>query len=491
MKKYHVLIYLVITFFWVLNFANLKKLHLIDWDEGVFALQAKWLATMGANGKPFNFQTPPLFQGLIALSFLLGGSKPWILPMLSVIFSGLSIYVLFHLARNLYNEKVGFIAVLLFATSEFFLFFSKSGLSDATFVFFFLSAIYFFHQSLTHESSINYLGCSFFTFLACYTKYTGPILFLIYLLVSLWYRRKKKFNFYFLIIVLPLLLLIPYYFIFLKFISMQNIFQRHGHLLGINHLKFLYYLFRFAPTIFLTSLFYPLKEKHDYFILIILTTFFVPLGFYYPYFRLAYPLIPILTIISSRFIYQFKKSQFLLTAMVVIFNLFLGWNTILFHSDFPVFLTHRIDKICESYGVNYVIAAAPPNILFYIPGNIILIEENLPKIAQNSQKFGLSKRRIIKREENFLQNEESVLFLHSSIFDEIEEELKSLKNPPKLEEAYEFIDAPVYYKDIFNKLKEVKQIYKISLFTLSTLPQAERKILEKIAFKSGVTVIQR
>ena len=96
------LIHLIVGLFVILNGINLTRTCLIDWDEGVFALQGKWIETIGAEGKPFNFQSPPLYQTLIAFLFKSLGHKDFILPLLSIIFSVLTIYIVFYLFKTLY-----------------------------------------------------------------------------------------------------------------------------------------------------------------------------------------------------------------------------------------------------------------------------------------------------------------------------------------------------------------------------------------------------
>ncbi|MEO0205281.1 MAG: glycosyltransferase family 39 protein, partial [candidate division WOR-3 bacterium] len=184
MKKFYI-IHLIAVIFIVLNIINLKNLSLIDWDEGAFALQAKYFASAGAQGKPFNFQTPPLYQIIIALLFKIFGEHDLILPLISIISSVVVMYFIYFLGKNLYNEIIGVFATLLFVSTEFFFFFSKSGLSDAIFLMFFAGALYFFYQSIETNRIIYYLYCCLFTLLACYTKYTGPVLFLIFLFIAI------------------------------------------------------------------------------------------------------------------------------------------------------------------------------------------------------------------------------------------------------------------------------------------------------------------
>ncbi len=490
MKKNY-LIYFIILIIFVVNIINLRNLSLIDWDEGVFALQAKWFSSMGAEGKPFNFQTPPLFQILIALFFKLFGYKEWVLPLISIIFSCLTIYVIFLFYSSIYNDMVALISTLLFISTEYFLFFSKSGLSDATFLFFFFTALYFFYRTLENENKFNFLLCSIFTLLACYTKYTGLILFLIYLIISFTIAKKRSIYFYLFTIIIPILLLLPYFIVFIKIISTKGIFIRHGKLLGINHLKFLYYLLRFAPLIFISALFYRIKEKNDYFVLATILTFFIILGFYYPYLRLAYPLIPFLALFSASFIYKFKKVRTYLLGTIIFVNIFLSYDTIIYHSKIPSLISQKVDSLCESYKIDYIITSAPPNILFNISGDIMLTENQTLRDTKINKITGLNKRIIIKKDVNLIKGEKQILFLVSNIFPEIDKKLLPFKSKVGYKESIEFIDAPIYYKDIFNELRTKKQIYEIFVLEIEKLNGIEQDSLWQICLESGVTIIKK
>lgn len=490
MKKNY-LIYLIILIIFIVSIINLRNLSLIDWDEGVFALQAKWFSSMGTEGKPFNFQTPPLFQILIALFFKLFGYKEWVLPLISIIFSVLTIYIIFLFYTRIYNETIALFGVLLFISTEYFLFFSKSGLSDATFLFFFFTALYFFYRAFENEKKSYFLLCGLFTLLACYTKYTGLILFLIYLILSLTMVKKRSFSFYLFTIIIPVLLLLPYFIIFIKIVSIKGIFSRHSKLLGINHLKFLYYLLRFAPLIFISALFYRIKEKNDYFVLATILTFFIILGFYYPYLRLAYPLIPFLALFSASFIYRFKKVRTYLFGTIFFVNIFLSYDTIIYHSKIPSLISQKVNNLCESYKIDYIVTVIPPNILFNISGDIVLTENHTFRDTKINKITGVDKRIIIKKDVNLIKEEKQILFLASNIFPEIDEKLLPFKLKADYKESIEFIDAPIYYKDIFNELRTKKQIYEIFILEIEKLNDIEQDSLWQLCLESGVTIIKK
>ncbi len=486
-NSYFVFLIVVITI--LLNVVNLKNLSLIDWDEGAFALQSKWLASAGSEGKPFNFQTPPLYQVIIASLFKIFGYRDWILPFISIICSAIAVCITFLLAKELYNETTGLFASILFISTEYFIFFSKSGLSDATFLLFFIASIYFFYQGIQKNQKMYYIYCGIFTLLACYTKYSGPILFLIYLFIGI--RRYKEINrfWYIFTIIIPILLLLPYFFIFVKIISITGITQRHGKLLGINHLKFLFYLIRFSPLIFISAILYRIKTKIDYFVLTIILILFFALGFYYPYFRLALPLIPLLSIFAARYLSQFKKMRYFILGLIFSVNIIIGFNTLTYHSNVPPLISSKVDTVCERYKTNYILTLVPPNIVFYLNGKILQPTTSLPPKLLNN-KF-LKNREFIKIDQNLFIGQKHILFIYSTVFEEFESRVASLIPKASKIDSIEFIDAPVYYKDLFNTLRNKKQIYEIYLFKVAEFDSTSLYDLWQITLQPGATVIKK
>jgi hypothetical protein len=490
MRKLHI-IHIIVLIFLIVNIINLKNLSLIDWDEGAFALQAQWLANMGGEGKPFNFQTPPLFQIIVAILFKIFGEWDRILPLISIVFSAMTLYTIFFLGRRLYDETVGLFAIILFVSTEYFFFFSKSGLSDAMFLFFFTTAIYLFYKSLDTGHIIHYLGCGFFALLACYTKYTGPILFLIFFIIGIT-RRKQLSNYWFLFtIAIPVLLLIPYFVIFVKIVTIQGISQRHGKLLGINHLKFLYYIFRFAPLVFLAGIFHRIREKTDYFVLIILVVFFVVLGFYYPYLRLAYPVIPFLSLFAAGFLSKYKKMRYSFLIVVFFFNVLIGHDTLIYSSRIPPEIGERVEEMCKTNKIKYIFALTPPNIVYYMDGKILQLETRIPLEFVNKKIGYLRIPETINEELNPLRSEKRIVFVCSTIFDDSTGTFNKIEKMAQLKDSVEFVDAPVYYKDLFNDLRAKRQIYKTYVVPTEKLDTLSLDGLWKIGFKRGVTVIKR
>lgn len=493
--KKNFFLHLIVLLFVLFNVINLSNTSLIDWDEGVFASQGKWLATAGAEGKAFNFQTPPLFQTLVATFFKLLTPKDYFLPLLSIIFSCLTIYLIFFLTTTLYSKREGIYAVIIFVTTEFFFFFSKSGLSDSTFLFFFTAAVFFFVKGIRFNKTNYFLLTGLFSALALYTKYSAFSLLVMFLLAGYLYRKDINKKWFAFSIMLPIVLFSPYLYIFIKFVQIPGISTRYIGLLGINHAKFLYYLLSLAPIPFLFSIIHIIRslknlKKWDILILLFSGTFFVILGFYYHYFRLAYPLVPFLSIIASRFVIQTGKYKLYVLTGSVIIALLLSLNTICYKSDVPKRLSIVVDDYSQKENIKYAYAVVPPNIYFYIKGKIAVpadhpwarIGRKFPHIYKNAK--------IIHRDNNELLAENKILLIHATIFDSLKQKNIALYNRGMLLHSIEFKDAPVYYKDIYNRERDVKQIYEIYLFDSKSLG-AKIDNLWDLGFNRQVTVIQR
>jgi len=464
--------------------------NLIDWDEGVFALHGRWFASAGVDGKPFNFQTPPLYQLMVAALFKIGGPNPLFLPILSLAFSILTVYALFYYGRRIYDEATSFYAIAVFITTEFFIFFSRSGLSEAVFLFFFWSAFASFVVGLGTGRTRDFLISGIFTTLALYTKYSAPVLFPIFAVIGGLHWKNINRKWILLTIVLPALIFAPYLYVFVRYVTPSVIAERHFLILGLNHLRFLYYLLVFSPGALLLAALYSSRiKKADYYLYMALLIFFVILGFYRPYFRLAYPLIPILVFLAGRFIAASGKWRPCLLAFTVLVSLVLGWRTLSYRSRIPTEIASEVKRSIREDKIGYYLAAVPPNILAYLPGRLALPEDH--PAVRISLRFPslLRGRSIINSDHNLLSGQERTIFLYSTVMDPLKSEYEGLLNRARRKQTWDFIDAPVYYRDIFNPLRNRKQLYELYCFEHSEMSEDLDKIW-RLGFQSECQVIE-
>ncbi len=466
-EKYFV--HFIVILFVFLSVLGLKSFALRDWDEGVFALQGQWLTTIGSQGKPFNFQTPPLFQFLIAILFSILQINAKILPLLSLILSCITIYLIYHLAKTLFSQKEGIYSIILFVTTEYFLFFSRSGLSDATFLCFFIASLLFFVKGINSNKTKHFLLAGLFTALALYTKYSAFPLLIMFFAIGLLCRKNINKKWFGLSILIPILLFLPYTYLFIRFVQISEISARHVSLLGINHLKFLFYISIFAPIPFLFSILYIIFnvrniKKWDIYLLILSAIFILILGFYHPYFRLAYPLIPLLSIIASRFVNQTKKYKPYIVTAAILISLALSAKTLIYKSDVPKKIGEFVNHYARQQDIKYIYTLTPPNIDFYIDGSIVVPSGHAWNNIGRKFPIFMKDKKIIYPDNNEILSEDKILLVHATIFDSLKQKNLNIYERGRLLESVEFIDAPVYYKDIYNPHKNSKQIYEIYLF---------------------------
>ena len=171
---------------------NIIKKHKFSWDD-----------------EPVTFRTPfyPLF---ISLIFLIFGIKDFPVMFFQVIFSTITVYILYLIAKKVYNEKVALISSILFALDPLSIFYSSLYMSETIFIFLFLVSIYFFVIK-NYEISAIFLSLSsltkpislysFLFFLPFIKKFKNMIFFLLIfsILPFLWtlrnYKNYKVFKF--------------------------------------------------------------------------------------------------------------------------------------------------------------------------------------------------------------------------------------------------------------------------------------------------------
>lgn len=387
--------------------------------------------------------------------------------LISTIFSCLTILVLYHLGKMLYREEIGLYAVAFFVTSEYFLFFSQSGLSDATFTFFSTGALFFFLRALRANKTRDFWIAGLLTALCLYTKYSAAPIIITFLILGI--RKRYSINRYWFLmtVVLPLAAFAPYLCIFLLFVSPVEIGGRHIPLLGLNHLKYLYYLLILAPIPLIYTLTRTVidrwRAKHVEYLYIPVLVFFVVLGFYYPYFRLAYPLVPLLSIFAGSLVASLGRLKYYVLAASLFVGVFLGLHTLRYTTQTPQDVADIVEHNVITRDIKYIYVLAPPNIYFYIDGEIA-VPSTHPwyRIGKRFPRF-LRSRLILDKERNLLLNEKRILLVHATIFDIFKDEYPDVYDKALLVGSIDYEDAPVYYKDIFNPLRSFQQSYEFYL----------------------------
>ncbi len=178
---------LIVTIAAILFIPLIGKVHLFDWDEINFAESAREMIITGdylnvrINFEPF-WEKPPLFIWLQVVSMKIFGINEFAARFPNAICGIITLLVLYHLGRRLYDNKFALLWTLTYAGSILPFFYFKSGIIDPWFnLFTFLGVVYWVFAIDTQFNGKKYLYCFFsalFLGLAMLTK--GPVSILIF-----------------------------------------------------------------------------------------------------------------------------------------------------------------------------------------------------------------------------------------------------------------------------------------------------------------------
>jgi 4-amino-4-deoxy-L-arabinose transferase-like glycosyltransferase len=176
------LVFFVAIWVAVVLFSGIFHGDLSGYDDAVYAHEARtmlrsgdmWTVTL--NGNP-DFDKPPLFIWLLAISFKLFGATDAAAKLPGVILGWATIILVYFLAKELFKnepangsdrEWLPVLSMLCMATTQYFLKYSSHAMTDVPFTFFFTLAIYFYVLAL--KKNIYLLASGFATGLALMTR---------------------------------------------------------------------------------------------------------------------------------------------------------------------------------------------------------------------------------------------------------------------------------------------------------------------------------
>lgn len=136
----------------LMRFINLGFLDLQAWDEALYAVRAEGILLFGGllDQTPFSIGGlysslhPPLYVWLTSLSFAIFGVTEFAARIISALFGASTIFVVYHLGKELKDTSVGFVAALLYGLNPFVTFLARQGQFDTTMVFFLSLAVLFY-----------------------------------------------------------------------------------------------------------------------------------------------------------------------------------------------------------------------------------------------------------------------------------------------------------------------------------------------------------
>lgn len=156
----------------VILFSGIRVGDLSGYDDAAYAHEAKAMLesgdwwTLSLNGNP-DFDKPPLFIWLIALSFKLFGMSDFSAKIPGVMLGWGTILITFFLVKELFSQEgeeerswLPVLSMLALATTQYFLKYSSHAMTDVPFTFFFTTAIYFYVLGLRNNTFLLLSGIS-------------------------------------------------------------------------------------------------------------------------------------------------------------------------------------------------------------------------------------------------------------------------------------------------------------------------------------------
>ena len=127
----------------LLRFINLGFYDLQAWDEALYAVRAEGILVFGGilDQTPFSIGGlysslhPPLYVWLTSISFLVFGVTEFAVRFFSAFLGGLTLIAVYRIGKELQDERLGFVAAMLFGLNPFVTFLARQGQFDTTLVF--------------------------------------------------------------------------------------------------------------------------------------------------------------------------------------------------------------------------------------------------------------------------------------------------------------------------------------------------------------------
>lgn len=88
----------------------------------------------------------PFNSTLLSISMLVFGEHDWVGNVVSAVFGLLTIFIVFHLAKIMYNQKVALLSAALLAVSGYHILYSRETLAEINATFFFILGVYIYYK---------------------------------------------------------------------------------------------------------------------------------------------------------------------------------------------------------------------------------------------------------------------------------------------------------------------------------------------------------
>jgi 4-amino-4-deoxy-L-arabinose transferase-like glycosyltransferase len=264
LNKWRIAFLVFALFYAVLLVLNLSNVPM-QWDE-VGQLNGGLFLKLGLCNKFVgNTFYPPLFSSITMVFFDIFGVSLVSGRLVSVVFSVLSLWVVFELAYSMYGGKAGLISAVLLGIMPGYFWLSRLALLDIMLVFFFtVSLLFFFRWLNNYQNKMLVLsGLALgFGFLAKYQMLAVGAVMIVSLLILGRGQLKRLFSKFTLLIITALIVIIPWLIIAYRILTTQNLNQWIYALQMGNPASSLYSERFPLPIFYLVEMTWPYNDIH-------------------------------------------------------------------------------------------------------------------------------------------------------------------------------------------------------------------------------------
>ncbi|MHA2171020.1 MAG: ArnT family glycosyltransferase [Candidatus Kariarchaeaceae archaeon] len=184
--KIHLLLLLLFLLAFILRILLIDEYGLSE-DEVLKALAAQDYQNFDFSS---NAQHPALMKFLVTLSVIFFGESEFAIRLPNVFISSLTIYPIFYLGRELFNENTGILAGFLWTVDIPSISFSTIAKEDSLLTFFWILTILFFIKSFNDPRYLQLTGiCVGFAFASKYVAFI-----LVLLLFIIYFTNRDKYS---------------------------------------------------------------------------------------------------------------------------------------------------------------------------------------------------------------------------------------------------------------------------------------------------------
>lgn len=200
MKKYKIILLSIIALAFFLRIFQIQSSPpSLNWDEAALGYNSYSLLKTGKDEygnrfplllRSFDDYKPPIYSYFsIPLIYVFGLNELGV-RLLSVISGTISVLLIYLIAKEVFNRKVGIFSSLLFALQPWSIHYSRMALEATVALPITLSAIYFFLKAKS-EKKVKYVYLTLITtIISSYAYYSNRALFLPIVIFTLVYNRK-------------------------------------------------------------------------------------------------------------------------------------------------------------------------------------------------------------------------------------------------------------------------------------------------------------